>query len=99
MEALVQHVLNAGLQAGQQSSDVLHQDVVQGLGQVVQTTVSCHAAVLRMTAEELQFCCPGLAYVALADDVLLTSINYPCKSEQAANHVCMYVHTAALCGK
>lgn len=87
MEALVQHLLDAGLQAGQQSSDVLNQDVVQSLGQVVQTTVSCHAAVLSMSVEELQFCCPGLAYVALADDVLLTSIHHPCKPKQANSQV------------
>lgn len=82
MEAFVQHLLNAGLQTGQQSSDVLHQDVVQRLGQVVQAAVSCHAAVLSMSIEELQLRSPGLAYVALADDVLLTSVDHPCQWSQ-----------------
>ena len=46
MEAFVQHLLNAGFEAGQQRPDVLYQDVIQGFGQVVQTTVGRHAAVL-----------------------------------------------------
>lgn len=81
MEALVQHLLNAGLQTGQESFDVLHQNVVQSLGQVMQAAVSCHAAVLSMSVKELKFCCPSFAYVTMADDVLLTSIDNPWKAK------------------
>jgi len=81
VEALVQHLLNAGLQTGQQRSDVLNQDVIQSLGQVVQATVSCHAAVLWMCTEEVQLCSPGLPYVPATDDVLLTAIHHPCKGD------------------
>lgn len=81
MEALVQHLLNAALQTGQKRSDVLNQNVIQGLGQVVQATVSCHAAVLWMCTEEVQLCSPGLPYVPATDDVLLTAVHNPCKGD------------------
>ena len=77
MEALVQHFLNASLQTGQESFDVLHQNVIQSLGQVMQAAVRCHAAVLSMSVEELELRCSSFTYVTLADDVLLTSIDNP----------------------
>ena len=79
MEALVQHLLNAGLQTGQKRSDVLNQNVIQGLCQVVQATVCCHAAVLWVRTEEVQLRSSCLPYVPATDDVLLTAIHHPCK--------------------
>ena len=79
MEALVQHLLDAGLQTGQKRSDMLNQDMIQSPCQVVQATVSCYAAVLWVCTEEVQLCSPGLPYVPATDDVLLTAIHHPCK--------------------
>ena len=77
MKAFVQHFLDAGLEAGQERPDVLHKNVIQGFGQIVQATVRCHTTVLRMCIEELQFCCPGFTYVAMADDVFLAPVDNP----------------------
>ena len=79
MEAFVQHFLYAGLQTGEQSSDVLHKNAVQGFCQVVQTAVSCDATVFCVCVKELELCCPGFSNIAMADDVLLTSVDNPCE--------------------
>lgn len=79
METFVQHFLNASLQAGKQRPDVLHQNVIQCFGQVMQATVCSHAAVLRVRIKELELCSSSLAYVAVANDVLLAPIDNACR--------------------
>jgi len=81
MEALVQHLLYAGLQTRQKRSDVLNQNVIQGLCQVVQAAMCCHTAVLWVCTEEVQLCSSCLPYVPATDDVLLTAIHHPCKGD------------------
>ena len=78
MKALAQHVLYAGLQARQQCADVLHKNMIQGLCQILQTTVRCNAAVLSMGPKKVVFCCMGFSHVSVAHVVLLTAVHHAC---------------------